>query len=136
MDEILYFANSKAGALNNGKIQNPVGFLLAAVPKCFEGPAFQIFRQEQARRREERQRREEVERERWRQMEDEARHEAESYRRAEETLSLLAEEERRVLYDRVKAELKTRFPHVNWPNRQALEDRIRIGMIRELQKQS
>ncbi|MGH9376843.1 MAG: hypothetical protein ACRD1J_11885 [Terriglobia bacterium] len=136
VEEIVYFTNSKATVLNNGKIQNPVGFLLAAVPKCFEGQTFQIFRREQERRKEEQERREEDERERWRQLEDETRREAESYRKAEETLLVLSEEARRTLYDRVKEELKAKFPQVNWPNRQALEDRIRIGMIRELQKQA
>ncbi len=135
-EEVLYFTNQKLSIARNGKIQNPVGFLISVVPKCFEGQTFQIFRQEQARRREEQQRREEEERERWRRLEEETRREAESYRKAEETLLLLSEEDRRTLYDRVKEELKTKFPRINWPNRQVLEDRIRIGMIRELQKQT
>jgi hypothetical protein len=49
-DEILHFARSKATLFRSGKIQNPVGFLLAAVPKCFEGASFLEFRREQAAR--------------------------------------------------------------------------------------
>ena len=49
-DEVLHFARAKAGIFRSGKIQNPTGFLLAAVPKCFEGASFQEFRREQAER--------------------------------------------------------------------------------------
>jgi hypothetical protein len=50
-EEVLQFARAKAAVFRGGRIQNPLGFLLAAVPKCFEGAAFQEFRQEQARQR-------------------------------------------------------------------------------------
>lgn len=134
--EIAYFARSKAVALNNGKIQNPVGFLLAAVPKCFEGQTFQVFRQEEARRRQEQQRREEEEREERLQFEEQNRREAEAYCKAEEALATLSQSEHTDLYEHVKSDLKRNYPHINWPNREALEDRIRIGMIRELQKRA
>ena len=49
-DEILHFARGKAAMFRSGKIQNPVGFLLAVVPKCFEGASFLEFRREQAAR--------------------------------------------------------------------------------------
>jgi hypothetical protein len=44
---------AKAVIALNGKIQNPVGFLLTAVPKCFEGSAFAAYREEENRRKEE-----------------------------------------------------------------------------------
>jgi hypothetical protein len=50
VDEVLHFARAKAALFRTGKIQNPIGFLLAAVPKCFEGASFQEFRREQAQR--------------------------------------------------------------------------------------
>jgi hypothetical protein len=49
-DEILHFARGKAAIFRSGKIQNPVGFLLAVVPKCFEGASFLEYRREQAAR--------------------------------------------------------------------------------------
>jgi len=49
-EEVLHFARSKAAVFRSGKIQNPLGFLLAAVPKCFEGVGFQEFRREQSER--------------------------------------------------------------------------------------
>lgn len=50
-EEIMYFSHGKANILRSGKIQNPTGFLLIAVPKCFEGSSFQDYRRqrEQAR---------------------------------------------------------------------------------------
>ncbi len=47
--EILHFARAKATLFRSGKIQNPTGFLLAAVPKCFEGSGLSEHREEQAR---------------------------------------------------------------------------------------
>jgi len=49
-EEVLHFARAKAAIFRSGKIQNPIGFLLAAVPKCFEGASFLEFRREQAQR--------------------------------------------------------------------------------------
>ena len=50
VEEVLYFARAKATLFRSGKIQNPIGFLLTAVPKCFEGASFLEFRREQAQR--------------------------------------------------------------------------------------
>jgi hypothetical protein len=47
--EVLHFARTKAAVMRSGKIQNPTGFLLAAVPKCFDGAGIAEYRQEQAR---------------------------------------------------------------------------------------
>jgi hypothetical protein len=42
--EILHFASERLAA-KNGNIQNPMGFLLTAVPKCCEGQAFASWRE-------------------------------------------------------------------------------------------
>ena len=132
--EVLYFTNAKAAILASGRITNPIGFLLAAVPKCFEGETFRSFRRDQARHREELLRREAEERNLSQKLEQEARREAETHRLAEEALAQLTAQERNDLYEQVKTELHLKYPRVQWPNRQALEDRIRLGMIRHLQK--
>lgn len=48
-DEVLHFTRLKATIFVSRKIQNPIGFLLTAVPKCFEGPTFKEFRAEAIR---------------------------------------------------------------------------------------
>jgi hypothetical protein len=67
--EIIHFIEQKAALLRTGRIANPIGFLLASVPKCFEGEAFQLYR-EQVRKRladeAARREREEAEIEQWR----------------------------------------------------------------------
>lgn len=68
-------------------------------------------------------------------LEQEAQREAETYRVAEERLAALSPEERTTLYKQIKKELRTKYPRLQWPDRQAHEDRIRLGMIRELQRQ-
>lgn len=50
-EEVLYFSQAKAMLFSTGKINNPVGFLLFAVPKCFEGHSFEQFRKEQQQAR-------------------------------------------------------------------------------------
>lgn len=50
-EEVLYFSQAKAVLFSTGKINNPVGFLLFAVPKCFEGHSFEQFRKEQQQAR-------------------------------------------------------------------------------------
>ena len=50
VEEVLHFARAKSALFRSGKIQNPIGFLLTAVPKCLEGASFQEFRREQAGR--------------------------------------------------------------------------------------
>jgi len=106
-EEVLYFVNAKASIINTGRIQNPIGFLLAAVPKCFEGETFQHFRQEQARLREEQQRREEEERQtqkRWEAEAEQYRREEEAREKAKQLLPTLSEEERNRLYQEAKAD--------------------------------
>jgi predicted transcriptional regulator len=52
-EEIIHFIDEK-GALvkvRDNRIHNPIGFLLTAVPKCFTGEAFQLYREEEKRRR-------------------------------------------------------------------------------------
>ena len=51
-EEIVHFANTKAALFQNRKIHNPVGFLLAILPKCFAGPLITEYRAEKARRQE------------------------------------------------------------------------------------
>jgi len=53
-EEIVHFIAEK-GALvrvRDSRIHSPVGFLLTAVPKCFSGEAFRLYRIEAARQRE------------------------------------------------------------------------------------
>lgn len=50
-DEVLHFSQAKAVLFSSGKINNPVGFLIFAVPKCFEGVSFHQFRAEQEQMR-------------------------------------------------------------------------------------
>jgi hypothetical protein len=51
--EILHFVHQKALLLRSGRINSPLGFLLSSVPKCFQGDAFQLYRnrREETRRR-------------------------------------------------------------------------------------
>ena len=49
LDEVIHFVDLKAGKPG---IRMPLGFLLAAVPKCFAGDAFRQFRADRARGRE------------------------------------------------------------------------------------
>jgi hypothetical protein len=51
-DEIIHFIEEKGALVRAGRIHNPIGFLLTAVPKCFSGETFRFYREEQARRRE------------------------------------------------------------------------------------
>ena len=49
-DEIVHFIREKAAIVRAGRISNPIGFFLTAVPKCFSGESFQRYREEQVRR--------------------------------------------------------------------------------------
>ena len=51
-DEIIHFIEEKGAIVRAGRIHNPIGFLLTAVPKCFSGETFRFYREEQARHRE------------------------------------------------------------------------------------
>jgi hypothetical protein len=66
-------------------------------------------------------------------LEHPAQQEADMYRRAEEGLAALSQEGHKILFEQVQRELRTKHPRVHWPNPQGLEDRIHLGMIRELQ---
>jgi hypothetical protein len=110
-DEVLHFANVKAAILQTGKIQNPVGFLITAVPKCFEGETFQHFRQEQERLKEEQRRREEEERRKQQAMDAEVeqyRREEEAQGEAEQLLPTLSEAEQNNLYEQARADYAAR----------------------------
>lgn len=48
IDEVVHFVHLKSGKPG---IRMPLGFLLTAVPKCFQGEAFRQFREERANRR-------------------------------------------------------------------------------------
>jgi hypothetical protein len=43
-EEVLHFLRDKAAICSTGKIRNPVGFLLRAVPECFESQGFREYR--------------------------------------------------------------------------------------------
>lgn len=51
-EEIAYFIRQKGRVVANGKIDNPIGFLIVYVPKCFIGESLQIYRDQERRRRE------------------------------------------------------------------------------------
>jgi hypothetical protein len=51
-DEIAHFVREKGAMVRAGRISNPIGFLLTAVPKCFSGETFRYFREEQGKLRE------------------------------------------------------------------------------------
>jgi hypothetical protein len=135
VEEILHFAERKVGMFRTGKIQNPVGFLLAVVPKCFEGEAFLNFREE-ARKEEENQQNAERERARARKAEDElARGEAEAYERAEEKLRTLPKDAYETLYQKAKRELFQLSRSARFWSQQVLEDSIRARILSEFQRQ-
>ncbi|HTF62756.1 MAG TPA: hypothetical protein VK638_08595 [Edaphobacter sp.] len=54
-EEIIHFIHDKGGLVKgrDSRIHHPIGFLLTAVPKCFSGEAFRIYRQNQLKLREE-----------------------------------------------------------------------------------
>ena len=130
--EVIHFTRTKAGVLASGKIQNPTGFLLAAVPKCFEGQSFSSFRRAQkdrenaeAKLRQERERAQQ-------QVEDEAKREMETYTRAEEKLNAMPDGERASLKQSVTREYLKRYPAASqMPD---FDTWIKRMMIRELIK--
>lgn len=48
-DEIIHYVHIKGDLSRRIKASNPIGFLLASVPRCLTGEAFQRFREEQRR---------------------------------------------------------------------------------------
>jgi hypothetical protein len=99
-EEVLHFAEGIAAVCASGRIKNPIGFLLTAVPKCFEGPAFLGFRKEQQRKQEEERRRQQREQERQKRMEEQGREEAEAYERGKHKLEALAPDQYKALYEK------------------------------------
>jgi hypothetical protein len=131
-EEVMSFVNAKASIALNGKIQNPVGFLLTAVPKCFEGAAFVAFREDQRRRKEEEAKRRAREDERLKALQDEAREEAEAYENGKRLLQRMSKSEYQALYQRTKNELFNRYPNVLRSAPKTMEDLVQREMIRRL----
>jgi hypothetical protein len=74
-DEIAGFVREKGELMQNRKtrVHNPIGFLLAAVPKCFSSDNFQKLRQERTQGREldsQQEAKEQAEAERWRKSQE------------------------------------------------------------------
>lgn len=134
-EEVLFFAKEKSLICRNGKIQNPVGFLLAAVPKCFEGGAFATFREEQRRKADE-DRKLEIERQNSiRLQEQRVAEEAEAYRRAEETLGSLSKHEYDRLSESTREKLLKDHPEVRRYPAGELEKLVRRRVLLRLQEQ-
>ena len=53
-EEIVHFIEEKSSLIRvrDSRIHSPIGFLLTAVPKCFSGEAFRLYRETQAKQRE------------------------------------------------------------------------------------
>jgi hypothetical protein len=134
IDEVVHFAGQKAAVCRNGKIQNPVGFLLTAVPKCFEGEAFQNFRAEQVRVNEEERKRKEAEQEKARVQTAELYREQELHQRAEERLQALSKDDYQTLHDTVQKELNRSWKNFSLLTEEARELNIKSRMLRELQE--
>lgn len=134
-EEVLYFAKEKSLVCRNGKIQNPVGFLLAAVPKCFEGHSFAAFRLEQKRRIEEQQRLETKRRNAIRIQEEQIAREAEAYRKAEEKLQLLPKDQYDSICERTKGNLLKEYPEVRRYPAGELEKLVKRRVLATLQEQ-
>jgi len=73
-EEINYFVRIKADLMHRmGTVKSPMGFLRAAVPRCFEGESFRQFREAETRRREVAQMREAAQERDLRRFQDEQR---------------------------------------------------------------
>jgi hypothetical protein len=128
-DEILNFVRLKGSIALNGRINNPVGFLLRAVPKCFEGRGFQEFREEQERRREAARNQDTAEKERSRQMQEEAVREETAYQQAKGKLNSLPREQYESLENRAKADVEGRFSRFVGGAPQTLRELIEQKMV-------
>jgi hypothetical protein len=51
-EEVVHFIREKGRVIANGKIDNPIGFLIVYVPKCFIGDTLQHYRDRERQRRE------------------------------------------------------------------------------------
>ncbi len=132
-EEILYFAKGKASVCIGGRIKNPVGFLLATVPKCFEGPAFVNFRREEQRKAEEERNRRQSEKERLRQIQEQGREEAEAIELGKRRLEAMSAPEYQAIYEKTKSEFLARYPNALRSAPKTIENLIEQEMIRGLQ---
>lgn len=133
-EEVLYFAREKSLISRNGKIQNPVGFLLTAVPKCFEGQVFTTFREEQRKKAEE-QRRLEAERQQITRLQGEQiAREAEAYRKSEEKLKSLPKHEYDAVFESTKEKLLKDHPQVRSYPAAEFEKLVRRRILTNLQE--
>ena len=131
--EVLSFVESKAAIALNGKIQNPVGFLLTTVPKCFEGSAFVAYREEENRRTEEERRRQQREQERQRQLEEQGREETEAYEEAKCKMEALSPDQYQALYEKTKQEFLARYPNALRSAPRTIDELVQQQMIGSLQ---
>ena len=132
-EEVLYFAQGKASVCVGGRIKNPVGFLLATVPKCFEGPAFANFRREEQRKAEEERNRRHSEKERLRQIQEQGREEAEAIELGKRRLEAMTAAEYQAIYEKTKSEFLARYPNALRSAPKTIEDLVQQEMIRGLQ---
>jgi hypothetical protein len=132
-DEVLYFAQGKASVCTGGRIKNPVGFLLATVPKCFEGPAFTNFRREEQRKAEEARRRQHSESERLRQIQEQGREEADAIELGKKRLDAMSPSEYQAMYEKTKSAFLARYPNALRSAPKTIEDLVQQEMITELQ---
>ena len=132
-DEVLYFAQGKASVCAGGRIKNPVGFLLATVPKCFEGPAFTNFRREEQRKAEEARRRQHSESERLRQIQEQGREEADAIELGKRRLDAMSPSEYQAMYEKTKSAFLARYPNALRSAPKTIEDLVQQEMITELQ---
>jgi hypothetical protein len=133
VEEILAFVQAKAPIALNGKIQNPVGFLLTAVPRCFDGAAFTAFREDERRRRADEENRKGRERERLKKLQEQGREEAEAYQRGKTGIESLSQDEYQALYEKSRAALLARYPNALRSAPKTIENLIEQEMIRGLQ---
>jgi hypothetical protein len=133
VEEILAFVQAKAPIALNGKIQNPVGFLLTAVPRCFEGAAFTAFREDERRRRADEENRKTREEKRLKALQEQGREEAEAYQRGKTGIESLSPDEYQALYEKSRAALLARYPNALRSAPKTIENLIEQEMIRGLQ---
>jgi predicted transcriptional regulator len=132
-DEVLYFAQGKASVCAGGRINNPVGFLLTTVPKCFEGPAFANFRRAEQRKAEEEQNRRRSEEERLRQIQEQGREEADALELGKRRLDAMSPSEYQAMYEKTKSAFLARYPNALRSAPKTIEDLIQQEMIQGLQ---
>lgn len=133
-EEVLYFAKEKSLITRNGKIQNPLGFLLTAVPKCFEGQVFTTFRAEQRKKAEEQRRLEVDQQKTARLQEEQIAREAEAYRKAEDKLESLPKHEYADLFESTKEKLLKDHPQVRSYPAAEFEKLVRRRILTNLQE--